>query len=120
MLFVQTVPDPYGWVNTSKWLHYANSTLNPLVYMFFTRTFRGAFRRLLVRGLSCKRLQHGGTRFKLNIWKAASVQPTEMFSQKTYGETTEVHRRKTNDDLCEITERIEHTKICQLSVKANT
>lgn len=113
-------PDTYGWVNTSKWLHYANSTLNPLVYMFFTRTFRGAFRRLLVRGLSCKRLQHGGTRFKLNIWKAASVQPTEMFSQKTYGETTEVHRRKTNDDLCEITERIEHTKICQLSVKANT
>lgn len=109
-------PDDYGWVNTSKWLHYANSTLNPLVYVFFTRTFRSAFRRLLVQGVCCKRLPLGGTRFNLNIWKSGSVEP----ELKTYRETTEVHRRKTKDDLREMTVSVEHTKICQLQVTANT
>lgn len=117
-------PNDYGWVNTSKWLHYANSTLNPLVYMLFTRTFRSAFRRLIVRGLCCKTLPLGGTRFNLNIWKAGSVEPTEML--KTYGETTRGHRRITEEGLVEMTGNIEHaksieqTKICQLTVTTST
>lgn len=117
-------PDDYGWVNISKWLHYANSTLNPLVYMLFTRTFRSAFRRLLVRGLCCKTLPLGGTRLNLNIWKAGSVEPTEML--KTYRETTKVHRRITKENLGEMTGNMEHTKsmegtkIRQLSVITGT
>lgn len=101
-------PDDYGWVNISKWLHYANSTLNPLVYMLFTRTFRSAFRRLIVRGLCCKTLPLGGTRFNLNIWKAGSVEPTETL--KTYRETTNAHRRITKENLGEMTGYMEHTK----------
>ena len=104
-------PDDYGWVNTSKWLHYANSTLNPVVYMLFTSTFRSAFRRLIVRGLCCKTLPLGSTRFNLNIWKAGSVEPTEML--KTYRETTEVRRRITKEGLAEMTGSIEHTKSIQ-------
>ena len=116
--------DDRVWVNTSKWLHYANSTLNPLVYILFTRTFRRAFQRLIVRGLCCKTLPLGGTRFKLNIWKAASVEPTETL--KTFRETTEVNRRITKEGLGEMTGNIEHTKsmeqtkICQLSVTTAT
>lgn len=101
-------PDDYGWVNISKWLHYANSTLNPLVYMLFTRTFRSAFRRLIVRGLCCKTLPLGGTRFNLNIWKAGSVEPTETL--KTYRETTNAHRRITKENIGEMTGYMEHTK----------
>lgn len=78
----QSCPDNGDWVSFSKWLHYANSTLNPLIYMLFTRSFRSAFRRLLVRGLCCKPWPQGGTRFNLNIWKTASVEPAEMFSVK--------------------------------------
>jgi len=113
-------PDDHGWANISKWLHYANSTLNPLVYMLFTRTFRSAFRRLIVRGLCCKTFPLGGVLFNLNIWKAGSVEPTETL--KTYRETTAVHRRITKEGLSEMTGDVEHiksigqTKICQLSV----
>ena len=115
--------DDHGWVNISKWLHYANSTLNPLVYVLFTRTFRSAFRRLIIRGLCCKTLPLGGTRFNLNIWKAGSVEPTEML--KTYRETTKVHGRITKESLGEMTGNMEHTKreqtkICQLSVPTGT
>lgn len=115
-------PNFYGLVPTSKWLHYANSTLNPIIYMFFTRTFRSAFRRLLVRGLCCMTLPHGGRLFNLNIWKNGSVEPCESFSvRKTYHEeTTEIHRRKTRDNLGEMTASIEHTKIYQLSVTTST
>lgn len=80
----QTFPDDSDWVGFSKWLHYANSTLNPLIYMLFTRTFRSAFRRLLLRGVCCKWAPNG-TRFNLSIWKTASVEPAEMFSVKTVG-----------------------------------
>ena len=113
-------PNDYGWVKAIKWLHYANSTLNPLVYMLFTRTFRSAFRRLIVHGLCCKTFPLGGVRFNMNIWKAGSVEPTEML--KTYRETTAVHRRITKEGLSEMTGNVEHTKsigqakICQLSV----
>ena len=76
-------PDRTDWVSFSKWLHYSNSTLNPLIYILFTRSFRSAFRRLIVRGFCCKSWPHGGTRLNLTIWKTASVEPTELFSVKT-------------------------------------
>lgn len=36
-----------------KWLHYSNSSLNPIIYTLLNRTFRDAFRRVLCR--SCRR-----------------------------------------------------------------
>ncbi|XP_031548703.1 octopamine receptor-like [Actinia tenebrosa] len=36
-----------------KWLHYSNSSLNPIIYTLLNRTFRNAFRRVLCR--SCRR-----------------------------------------------------------------
>lgn len=77
-------PDHLGWVDFSKWLHYANSTINPLIYMLFTRSFRSAFRRLLLRGLCCK--WRGGTCLALSILKTGSIEPSEMLSAtKTAG-----------------------------------
>lgn len=115
----QVCPDDHGWVATSKWLHYANSTFNPLIYMLFTPTFRNAFRRLLIQGLCCKTLPYGGTRFNLNIWKTGSVEPSEYFSRKTYQETTEIQRRKTGDSLSEMKTNVELTKIRQLTDATN-
>lgn len=89
----KTCPADRDWVGLTKWLHYSNSTLNPLIYMLFTRTFRSAFKRLLLRGLCCKWI--GGTRFNLSIWKSGSVEPTQMFSTKTVGISTAIQRRIT-------------------------
>ena len=89
----KTCPDGRDWVGLTKWLHYSNSTLNPLIYMLFTRTFRSAFKRLLLRGLCCK--WHGGTRFNLSILKSGSVEPTQMFSTKTVGMSPAFQRRIT-------------------------
>ena len=41
-------------ITISKWLHYTNSALNPIIYACFNLQYRSAFRALLSR----KRLQH--------------------------------------------------------------
>ena len=40
---------PSALVTFSKWLHYANSALNPLIYACLNRDYRTAFRTLLTR-----------------------------------------------------------------------
>lgn len=111
----QTCPDNRDWAEISKWLHYSNSTINPLIYMLFTRSFRSAFRRLLLRGLCCKG-NGRGSRFNLGIWKNGSVEPTEMFSQRTVG-VTEVQRRVTGiDNDARMLSMEQKTQICQLSL----
>lgn len=111
----QTCPDNRDWVEISKWLHYSNSTINPLIYMLFTRSFRSAFRRILLRGLCCKG-NGRGSRFNLGIWKNGSVEPTEMFSQRTVG-VTEVQRRVTGiDNDVRMLSMEQRTQICQLSL----
>ena len=91
----KTCPDDSDWVGLTKWLHYSNSTLNPLIYMLFTRSFRSAFRRLLLRGPCYK--WNGGTRFRLSILKTGSVGPTKVFSTKAVaGMSTATHRRITD------------------------
>ena len=116
----QNCPNDHGWVAISKWLHYANSTFNPLIYMLFTPTFRNAFRRLLVRGFCCLKLPHGGSRFNLNIWKKGSVEPSEYFSARTFQETTEVQPRKTEDGFNEKNSNVELEKTRQLTDSTNT
>ena len=40
---------PKVLITVSKWLHYANSALNPIIYACFNREYRQAFRALLTR-----------------------------------------------------------------------
>ena len=40
-----------------KWLHYSNSTLNPVIYTLLNRTFRNAFKRVLCRSRMNRRAQ---------------------------------------------------------------
>lgn len=42
-----TCPVPRHVVDTFLWLGYVSSTINPIIYTIFNRTFRGAFIRLL-------------------------------------------------------------------------
>lgn len=60
------------WVNSSKWLHYSNSLINPLIYVLFTRSFRTAFQQIL-RGFCCK--GDCGIRDHLRIPKGGTVAP---------------------------------------------
>ncbi len=48
---------PGELVTVSKWFHYTNSALNPVIYACFNREYRSAFRALLAR----KRLLYGMT-----------------------------------------------------------
>ncbi|XP_022794953.1 octopamine receptor 1-like [Stylophora pistillata] len=116
----QNCPNDHGWVAISKWLHYANSTFNPLIYMLFTTTFRNAFRRLLVRGLCCMKLSHGGTGLNLNIWKAETVEPSDYVSGKTFLETTKVQPRKMEERFSEQTTNRELKKTRQVTDCTNT
>ncbi len=47
------VPGPL--IPVAKWLHYANSALNPIIYACFNQEYRSAFRALLTR----KKLRNG-------------------------------------------------------------
>ena len=46
---------PGALITISKWLHYTNSALNPIIYACFNQEYRSAFRALLTR----KRYQSG-------------------------------------------------------------
>lgn len=41
-----------------KWLHYSNSAVNPIIYTLLNRHFRAAFRRILCRFVSARRLSY--------------------------------------------------------------
>ena len=78
MVFVTAVcpscPTNYNrvWVKSSKWLHYSNSLINPLIYVLFTQSFRAAFQQIL-RGFCCK--WDCGIRDRLRIPRRGSVEP---------------------------------------------
>ena len=42
----------------TKWLHYSNSAVNPIIYTLLNRHFRTAFRRILCRFVSARRLSY--------------------------------------------------------------
>ena len=44
----------------AKWLHYANSSLNPIIYACFNREFRFGFKMSLYKYLSTKDVNEGG------------------------------------------------------------
>lgn len=46
-------------IHASKWMHYGNSFLNPIIYAIMNRDFRGSFRRLLTHAVTnVKQEQH--------------------------------------------------------------
>ena len=45
-------PVPYTSVVVSKWMHYVNSGLNPIIYACMNRDYRAAFKKLLSYSLS--------------------------------------------------------------------
>ena len=46
---LSTWPIPRAVITVTKWLHYTNSALNPIIYTCFNREYRSAFRALLTR-----------------------------------------------------------------------
>ena len=47
-------------LTAAKWLHYANSSLNPIIYACFNREFRFGFKMSLYKYLSTKDVNEGG------------------------------------------------------------
>lgn len=66
-----------GFYKAIKWMEYLNSCLNPIIYTCLNRTYRRAFKKLLVRSSCCSRL---GSSEPLN-----SAYATQMSFHKTKG-----------------------------------
>ena len=69
----RTCPVNRAWGNLSKWLHYSNSFINPMIYTLFTTSFRSAFRQLILRRFCCKLGLRA--RVSLRVSKIGSVEP---------------------------------------------
>lgn len=65
----QCLPIPTEAIIVSKWMHYGNSVLNPIIYAVMNREFRTGFRMLLARACVCV---FGGESIDL-IWDAKSM-----------------------------------------------
>lgn len=63
-----------------KWMEYLNSFLNPIIYTCLNRTYRRAFKKLLIRSTCCKRLGPGSE-------PLSCAHSTQMSFHKTKGES---------------------------------
>lgn len=83
---------PVTLITVSKWLHYANSAFNPIIYACFNQEYRSAFRALLTR----KRYQFDRVSKKPSVTKKGSLKRSEnengfIHTQNSNGKNIEVH-----------------------------
>ena len=71
---------PIDFYKAIKWMEYLNSFLNPIIYTCLNRTYRRAFKKLLIRSTCCKRL--GPSSEPLSC-----AHSTQMSFHKTKGES---------------------------------
>lgn len=65
------------------WLGYFNSCLNPIIYAYFNRDFRGAFRKLLkLDQLQCQYSDHSGTVLAGNNSETRETRSYQMLNYK--------------------------------------
>ena len=78
-----------------KWLHYSNSAVNPIIYTLLNRHFRAAFRRILCRYLSGRRLSYVGRLLSLSTTRSSS----RSSAAPTMGELSKAHSKTETEFL---------------------
>jgi len=88
------VPDI--WVSILFWIGYFNSTLNPLIYAYFNRDFREAFRNTLLC-LFCNWWKDRHMPLDIDIRRSSlryDQRAKSVYSESYLNSTTPSHRRQ--------------------------
>ena len=81
----------HGWCNCSinqhaitfaKWLHYTNSTVNPIIYACFNKDYRRGFRNALIKRISRHNSTFGSLVKRSSYKDAPTVETRSLFKKK--------------------------------------
>ncbi|XP_065071061.1 octopamine receptor 1-like isoform X1 [Rhopilema esculentum] len=86
---------PRVLITVSKWLHYTNSALNPIIYACFNQEYRSAFRALLTRKFYQNGNFHTAEKFSM------PRKGTKREEESTNGLLDKLQESKTKFKLCE-------------------